>query len=1009
MKISVVLLFLICLSQDSFPQQGNLVFHKLNKEKGVSISVCNDLVKDKRGVIWMTSASGLFRYDGISFTEVTQHSPRLKGRLLSDIYDDAKGNLWIAKNDAEIVRYDLRADTFELIDLSLAFRKEQIPVSLLTFHFIDASDNLWIHFNGFNIACYNTRQKTLKIIYNKKDIFWDRFIYPIPGNNTGTWIFENQRSDTSLHWGKMGSDGKISWMGSRKSHFFIFPFAVFSGKGQFYTVIAGGLHIYDFTLNTHEFYRTADSNFALKPNYKMLLDPKGRLWIPTNSGLHCFDTKEKKFTNFYSHNPYDAYSIMPDIEPLFYDDDNVLWLRSWGKGINYADLNSFKFKHVLTEKESDRSGYDNFIRALCMDDQGRYYASLQYSGVVQMDKQGKIIKQILGPQPVPFVYLLKDRRGNIWIANNSLFCYDPKTGQSTKVERSKEIYEILTMAELKNGNILIGAYDEVQLFDPVKKQLLNIKGFEHKPTVHLFVELGNGDLLICQREEGVSLYTPDTGGYRFVQKLNSNLFVKSFLSISNEMVYLATTTGLHQYHAGQRKLIPLDSINRQLSNNYLYGILYDQKGYIWVSSNNGLSRWKPGIDKVRNFGLEYGLQDLEFNSNAFAGGREHDLWFGGVNGINIIDKHVPTRFTDIAPNLQLVSLHTDSTRKLYPVDENNYPAVAIKPGTQSVEIEYNAIHYFNPEKVHVQYRLIPYDETWVTDRYAGRARFFKVPPGKYRFEIRASDTNGNWPSEVITMPVECIPYWWQTSWFRIAALFVMIMAVLAGIRLYTLARLRKQRFEIERSYAIQNERERIIADLHDDIGATISSMSIYGHLANDIWDSKPDESRKLIEKITRSSKELINRMSDIIWSMKVPEEGKYKMENRLRFFCNELLSPAGIAYETKIDESVDRKIIDPEIRKNILLIAKEAINNAMKHSGASKVDIQLLHKEDSIILNISDNGNGLKNDGDNNGNGMRNIRKRCTLLDGDCHYAKNETGGTSLHCSFPASTICRNP
>jgi len=1007
MKISVVLLFLIFLAQDSFAQQGNLVFHKLNKEKGVSISVCNDLVKDKRGVIWMTSASGLFRYDGISFSEVTKHSSRLKGRLLSDIYNDGNDNLWIAKNDAEIIRYDLRSDTFELIDLSRAFSKDQIQVTLLTFTHYDASGNLWIHYNGFNIACYNTRSKTLKIIYQKKDITWDKFIFHTPGSHDEPWVFENHRSDTSLHWGKLGKDGKARWIGSRKAHFFIFPYAVFSGKGQFYTVIAGGLHIYDIIRNTHEFYRTADSNFALKPNIKMLLDPNGRLWIPTANGLHCFDTKEKTFTNFYSHNPNDAYSIMPDIEPLLYDDDNVLWLRSWGKGINYTDLNSFKFKHVLTEKESDRSGYDNFIRALCMDDQGRYYASLQYSGVVQMDKHGKIIKQILGPDPVPFVHLLKDRRGNIWIANNKLVCYDPKTGQSIKVDRSKEIYEILTMSELKNGNMLIGAYDEVQLFDPVKKQLLNIKGFEHKPTVHLFVEQGNGDLLICQREEGVSLYTPVTGGYRFVQKLNSNLFVKSFLSISNEMVYLATTTGLYQYHAGQRKLIPLDSINRQLSNNYLYGILYDQKGYIWVSSNNGLSRWKPGEDKVRNFGLEYGLQDLEFNSNAFAGGREHDLWFGGVNGINIIDKNVPTRFTDIPPNLQLVSLQTDSSRALYPSGKNNYPAVMIPPGTQSLEIAYNAIHYFNPEKINVQYRLIPYDETWVTDRHAGRARFFKVPPGKYRFEIRASDTNGNWPTDAVTMPVEYIPYWWQTIWFRIAALFVLIFAVLGGIRLYTRARLRKQRFEIERSYAIQNERERIIADLHDDIGATISSMSIYGHLADEIWDSKPDESRKLIEKITHSSKELINRMSDIIWSMKTPEEGKYKIAQRIRYYCSELLIPAGIAFDITVDENTDQKIADPEIRKNILLIAKEAINNAMKHSGADKVHIQLIHEADSIVLDISDNGNGLKDEIDANRNGIRNIRKRCALLGGECQFLKNDTGGTSLHCRFPESMICR--
>ena len=227
--------------------------------------------------------------------------------------------------------------------------------------------------------------------------------------------------------------------------------------------------------------------------------------------------------------------------------------------------------------------------------------------------------------------------------------------------------------------------------------------------------------------------------------------------------------------------------------------------------------------------------------------------------------------------------------------------------------------------------------------------------------------------------------------FIIALLTIISMIVLFFVYRYYH---KKQLKEIE-------IRNKISRDLHDDIGATLSSIHIYGELANTVLEKKPDHSKEIIGKMTTQAKDLMGRMGDVIWSMKPAADEKYSFTTRLKNYSSELLLPKEITCDFDIDETVIKKISDPIVRKNILLIAKEAMNNIAKYSSATNASISMQQLNDTVILIIKDNGKGFENTTALNGNGLNNMKQRCEQLKGTCKYQSEAGNGVCITCTFP--------
>jgi signal transduction histidine kinase len=229
------------------------------------------------------------------------------------------------------------------------------------------------------------------------------------------------------------------------------------------------------------------------------------------------------------------------------------------------------------------------------------------------------------------------------------------------------------------------------------------------------------------------------------------------------------------------------------------------------------------------------------------------------------------------------------------------------------------------------------------------------------------------------------PPFWQTWWFRA---LVVLFAVAMVYALY--------RYRLQQVLRLQNIRNRIASDLHDDIGSTLNSISVYSEVAK----SDPEKRNLSLTMIGESSRKVIDAMSDIVWTINPDNDNFEKIILRLRSLAYNVLRAKNIEFSFKADDSLTTLKLSLEKRRNFYLIFKEALNNLVKYSNANRVQISLLHHGNNVTLLIRDDGIGFDATRKYNGNGLINIRKRAKEINANLVIESGESIGTSLQLNF---------
>jgi signal transduction histidine kinase len=204
---------------------------------------------------------------------------------------------------------------------------------------------------------------------------------------------------------------------------------------------------------------------------------------------------------------------------------------------------------------------------------------------------------------------------------------------------------------------------------------------------------------------------------------------------------------------------------------------------------------------------------------------------------------------------------------------------------------------------------------------------------------------------------------------------------------------------------IKNWQNQVSRDLHDDIGATLSSIHVYSSVASKAMDNDTGKAKDALQHINENARQVMDTMSDIVWAMKTTETGEKPLEGRLKNYGYELLTPLGINCNYRIDTATEKMITSMEARKNILLIVKEAINNIAKYSHALNAEVSLALDGSFILLDIKDDGKGFNAGAMHYGNGLQHMRQRTQKLGGSICINASEGQGTSISCKFPITTI----
>lgn len=300
----------------------------------------------------------------------------------------------------------------------------------------------------------------------------------------------------------------------------------------------------------------------------------------------------------------------------------------------------------------------------------------------------------------------------------------------------------------------------------------------------------------------------------------------------------------------------------------------------------------------------------------------------------------------------------------------------------NIQTAFSDYSVYNANKTSYQYALYKGGDTvWNIINGKPELTFSDLSPGKYQLLIRALNPYGDYSEKIRAFNIIILPPWWQSWWFT-GLLLAAIGLIFYGVYRYRLQQIKR----------LQIIRNNIASDLHDDIGSTLNSISIYSEVAK----QQAGKEIPALDMIGLNSRKIIESMSDIVWTINPENDSFEKIIIRMRSFAYQLLKAKKVEYTFEVDEKLSSVALPMQVRKNFYLVFKEAITNVVKYSEASRVSILLYEKNKTIMLRIRDNGKGIPVNAQSLGNGLMNMTRRAKEISAEINIISANGGGTEI-------------
>jgi signal transduction histidine kinase len=416
-----------------------------------------------------------------------------------------------------------------------------------------------------------------------------------------------------------------------------------------------------------------------------------------------------------------------------------------------------------------------------------------------------------------------------------------------------------------------------------------------------------------------------------------------------------------------------------LSGNNLRAIVEDESGFLYIGGGQGIDRFDPSTGRVKHYGEPEGLPPAVLV--AAYRDRNGELWFGLTNGLArmkpMVDKAAPP------PTVWISALRVAGVPEpVSALGERDLSLANLAPSRNNLQIDFVALG-FGAGNVRYQYRLEGTAADWTAPSDQRTVNYASLAPGRYRFLVRAMDADGVMSPASATVSFTVLSPVWQRWWFlTIAALLIAF----GSHRLY--------RYRVARLLQIANMRTRIATDLHDDIGANLTRIALLSEVARGTQESGP------LSSIARIARESVSSMSDIVWAINPKRESVVDLIRRMRQHADEVLTSRAIALRFDAMHVPGTLRLPMDVRRDLLLIFKEAVNNAARHARCSTVTIDLRVERSRMTLAITDDGVGFDTSAAGDGNGLDSMRRRAARLRGTLDIA-SAPGATTLTLTFP--------
>ncbi len=981
------------------------------------------VVRDRSGFIWIGTLNGLNRYDGYSVKEY-RHDPgdphSLSSNIVKDLFVDKSGRLWVGTFDSGLSLYDPGHDWFINLlprhgDSSWYDARHIYEISE------DRSGNLWLGTIGSGAICLQLPPGEIADLDSiARHIRWTSYAISTRDNSAGCVL---EREDGTFF---VASDSGVVMLnplthvasrlhfpgqtGRRLDRLIVNCMLVGSRGNLWIGTNSEGLFRVERDHKTVTHYRhREEDDFSVKSDaiWDLAEDRSGNIWIGSGGGIDLFSPITGRRIPYLAiglgaHWPTSWMRMSLDV-------NNVLWIGTMDGGVHFLSPESWRFP-LYSLPRKDGISPVSFWR-ITRDHRGAYWCMTSDGNLYDIDfTNGRVLRSInvLGLKQTSYTDgnpSFIDTKGFYWLGTWGLGLYrvDLRYGgvRRYNVELGLGTDRIVNGIAQGEGDTLWLAkeFDGLKKFDPASKSFTGIPGL---PIDNVYDVLKDrlGMIWMSSEADGIKVLDPTTGSIKVLRhdlsnpRSLSNDHARYLYEDSSGRIWVGAGNQVNLWEPSSESFT---RYNNPLFNKALFADVLglDQKGKLWVEFlGSGVSVLDPSNGIFTNYDGNDGIFG-SFPMATLSDGRVVIPHWAGINIFHpdSIDAPRPP------PPFLITTIRINDTTSFPPSLVDSTRLLSLSHEQNVLEFGFAAIDPGATHRIAYLYRLDGLEKDWVHPDARQYVRYPGLGPGKYVFRVKAINTFDRWPDQEIALAITITPPWWRTWWaYAVYTFFVVgLLSSIYRVRLRQIQlhqQVQMERLEHER--ALDRERVRISQDMHDEVGASLSEISILSELARRNLQ-KPEEAAARVQEISERSGEVITNIGEIIWAINPTNDPVDNLISYLRRYAVHYLGLADITCMFSVADEIPPFTFSSAVRRNIFLVVKEALHNVVKHAVASEVTTRIEFIEKGMEIRIEDNGKGfVPEEHYGSGNGLTSMQQRLSDIGATIRVESEPGCGTKV-------------
>lgn len=1018
-KNAFLTIFLIFLSYSAiFAEQ--LAIKNFSISEGLARNQVTIVYTDSYGFTWLGTAGGLSRFDGYGFSNYsTRHG--LPNSLISGIAEAENGVFWVATHGGLcLIDFNQPLDENGILKIDVV-QLGNVRNTTVYSIFQDSRKTLWAgtrdglfkvtrtsggEVRGERIALGEDllprREGIGNLIEDRKGNLWisnPDGLFRLDKNG----LIARYKLSGSSYFDRLGNialdeAGRL-WIGGLDGLYVLKP-PVRDEKLENITPPGGALKLPE-----------NDGEFAVFTEKHGLPDDRaleifrasdGQMWIASRKGATLFSGG--KFQTFTTRN-----GLVSD-EILCFGEDKAgnVWLGTESTGAMRAARNGF------TTYTSADGLIDNRIASVFEGRDGNLYVADADRNISRFDAAGKFVsvrpRFPAGITETGWSWqrpVLQDSRGEWWVATAQGVLRYPKVEKIEELaaRAPTAVYDssnglagdqVFRLFEDRQGNIWISNFSPpasgIARFDrltgKIEKIEIPLQNRSETVSAYSYAEDGAGNVWLGLSSGKLARYR--NGRAEMLEGIENlpTTTVYDMLKDARGNLWLATGSGAFYVEnpAADEPVFTTLTVRDGLTTDDIIAVADDRRGRIYLATSLGVQRFDPETRRVELFTTADGIANSELRGAARD--KNGNLWFATVRGLT---KFEPEKYGEPDSPAPVLIRSVRAGGITVPVGElgrENISNIALAPNQNHLEIEVLGLSQHSGNILKYQFRLGEND--WSEPTTQRQFSLVNLQPGEYRFEVRAVGSNGlpGKNAALVSFTVRA-PFYRQWWFFAASVSFLCALAYLF------------YRNRVKRLLELEKVRRSIANDLHDDIGSSLSQISLMSEVLVLKQNDRTDEDRESLKTIAKTSREAVGAMSEMVWAINPRRDNLPDTIQRMRHFTSEILTSADIKFSFNAPAFGDETKIDVNTRRHLYLIYKEIINNAVRHASASEIVIDISKSDKMLTLTVKDDGRGFNVEEKRSGNGLINIRSRAGELGGKVEIVSAPGAGTSVTLRIP--------